>query len=102
VAVDVPSEVRYGLDGIVKITIAGKAAELWAGAGFVSMVHSNHGVVADPATFEIRCDGTKEVQQLVKLRQPEPPPNAHLYRLVVMILLNNHWHWSCRLVSVRR
>ncbi len=102
ITLEAPSEVQFGRDAVVKLEIAGVSSELWCGAGFASMVHKNHGVVSEPATFELRCHATDVIQQSVTLSLREPPANAHLYRLVVAVLLNNYWHWSCRLVMVRR
>ena len=76
--------------------------ELWSGAGIVALGGTAHGVVPDPASFEIRCDGATPVERSIRLTLPEPPRIAHLYRMQVVLLLNNHWFLASRMLMLRR
>jgi len=96
-----PAEIRHGQQCSLKITITCEPSSLWCGAGVVAIGAASHGVAANPATFQIRCDGTSVFEQQITLSLPEPPPIAHLYRLRVLTLLNNHWLWASRFLQVR-
>lgn len=102
ITLDAPASVETGKKAVVTLSIRGEANDTWCGAGMVTLAGQSHGVVVQPDIFPIWCVGASTVEQKVELSLPEPPPIPHLYRLRVLILLNNHWHWASRFLMVNR
>ncbi len=102
ITLDSPARVAFGKSACLTLSIRSESSDTWCGAGMVTLVGSRHGVVVQPDTFPIWCSGGSAVEQKVELSLPELPPIPHLYRLQVLTLLNNHWHWASRLVMVTK
>lgn len=102
ITIDAPKKIEFGKSASLTLSIQAEPSALWVGAGMVAIAGRDHGVVVQPASFRVWCDGATPVEQKIALELPEPPPIPHLYRLLVMTLLNNNWFWASRLVTVTR
>jgi hypothetical protein len=101
VGLEAPAELGPGERRDVVITIEGRGDARWYGAGGVAVAGTGHELNVAPAVFDASVtDG--RARAVVTLSAPrEGSTIAHLYRLRVLLLLNGHWHWASRFLTVR-
>ncbi len=100
VEVKSPPAVVVGIPSRLGLRFANASSADWYGAGAVAIAGSGHGLEIRPTSFLVVNPAGTTVEQAVELSLPAPAPIPHVYRLVVVVLLNNHWFWAPRNVMV--